>query len=299
MDGNYNIVSILKERVPKYCGIDVKSEAFIQFITEYNASENVINKFNNIAFLGQLELYNGVVFSVKEIIIRNEFISGENIFIGINDVYEYIILSLKSGKIGFLSYENRTDNTIGNKKVRWEYSSLEEFFIDQLKPNEGDFDKYLISKIFNTKVLDVMELISNATKYKFKKPPLLFKKWLIEVGFDKGFCFFDKVLINDMSGLFSFETIMQMNPKERRLMNPSFFVIGSTPDGGFVVLDRRVSPYQVGYVAIHEVGDEDSWQNYYIKVSNDLGSYLHDLVFLDIIPGDYYDAKQLESTESP
>lgn len=291
MDGNYNIVSILKELVPKYIGIGFESVVFQDFLIEHNASDTIIQKFKKFNFKGELELYNGVVFSVKEIIIRNEFISGENIFIGINDVYEYIILSLKSGKIGFLSYENRTDNTIGNKKVRWEYSSLEEFFIDQLKPNEGDFDKYLISKIFNTKVLDVMELISNATKYKFKKPPLLFKKWLIEVGFDKGFCFFDKVLINDMSGLFSFETIMQMNPKERRLMNPSFFVIGNTPDGGFVVLDRRVSPYQVGYVAIQEIGDEGNWENYYLKVSNDLGCFLHDLIILDILPSDYYQEK--------
>lgn len=291
MDGNYNIVSILKELVPKYIGIGFESVGFQDFLIEHNASDTIIQKFKKFNFKGELELCNGIIFSEKEIIVRNEFVSGDNVFIGINKDYEYIILNLKTSQIGFLRYEYRTKNKVSNKIVSWTFPSLEKFFIKQLKHQNNVFDRYLISNVFNTNVLAVMELISSASQYKFIDPPLYFKKWLSEVGFDDDFYLKKKVLENEMNGLFSFEMIMEMNPQFRMKKNPSFFVIGKTPDGGFIVLDRRTIPFQIGYVAIQEIGDEGNWENYYLKVSNDFGCFLHDLIILDILPSDYYQEK--------
>ena len=53
-----------------------------------------------------------------------------------------------------------------------------------------------------------------------------------------------------------------------------------------------VSP-SIGYVSIEEAGDEESWDDYYVLVSQTLGSFLHDSNFLGILPDDYYQAKKL------
>lgn len=48
----------------------------------------------------------------------------------------------------------------------------------------------------------------------------------------------------------------------------------------------------IGYVSIEEAGDEESWDDYYVLVSQTLGSFLHDSNFLGILPDDYYQAKE-------
>ena len=156
---------------------------------------------------------------------------------------------------------------------------------------------YLVPEYFNVDAVSVMRALSDCGLGRLAQPPRTFRNWIHNAGVPLAFCFQEIVPTEEMTAgacvIFPYKQIVTANYEVRRRINPHFLVIGSCPDGNLVVLDARHNALNIGYVSIEEAGDEEPWDDYYVYVSQTLGSFLHDSNFLGILPDDYYQAKRL------
>ena len=277
-------------------GSKIRPDARLAFLIGRNASACVLDAFESIPFLRQIALPEGILFSGREIYRRNEFVKGDFIVVGARRDYAFYVVNLRTGGVGTIP-SCEIDDSISDETV--DYLSLR--FVDFASAAEQKFvqpnSTYLVPEYFNVDPVSVMHALSDCGLGQLAQPPKTFRLWIHNVGLPKGFCFHETVPTEEMPAgacaIFPYKQIVVANYEVRRRNNPHYLVIGSCPDGNLVVLDTRHSVPSVGYVSFEEAGDEESWDDYYVRVSPTLGSFLHDSNFLGILPDDYYQAKKL------
>lgn len=293
---------LLREVLPWYRGIGISSPRLSAFLNARKACDDVCRIFASTSLTGQIGLNDGILFSEREIITRNEFVDGRFIVIGSCRDYSPIVLDSRNGAIGFMQNCMVIDHVFLKKNFVPIAESFAEFLIDNIMREDVSRSEYLVPVFFDTDASSVIERLMDCGQGKLGEvvaTSRIFRDFLANVGIDRSLVFNDVMPIREIAAgtcdLFTYQDIMKCNFASRRQMNPRFIVIGGCLDGGFVVLylrDNVASP-EVGYVAFAEVGDEGPWLPHYVKVSSSLGCFLHDSNFLDILPYDYYQAVEL------
>lgn len=272
------------------------SEYFLRFIKERGASARVLEEFASISITGQIALTDGLIFSEREIFIRNEFVTGEFIYIGARQDYDSFVLNLHSGMVGITQAEDE-NMSISEEDVESINIDLIHLLANAKSMEKGLLDAYIVPRYFHIDDVRIMKKLSKFGLGHITRSTKAFRSWLHHAGVPEGFCLYQYAPVEEVPvsacSFFSYRLIMKANFPERRQMNPKFMVIGTCPDGTFIVLDFRRKTPSVGYVAIEEVGDEEPWDKYFVNISPTLGSFLHDAVLLQILPDDYYQAKEL------
>lgn len=291
-----DIYKRLKHLIPQYCGIGKRSDRFVSFLKGRGASERLVRMFDYFSFSGQIELDNGIIFSENEIIVRNEFHEGKYFIFGSDDKYSPFVINLETCDVGIVRnyvYINEIDV----KSVTSLHISLPEFLAIHLICTQDVIPPYCTDKHFNVDAISIMRSYSGHSGIVVSRTTSKFRQWLESVGINKTFPLYE---VTPKTCFFAGECtigseleIMEANFKERRDANPMFVCIGTCPDGCLVVLDLSTPEPSVGYVAIMEIGDNPSWENYYVCVSKSFADFIHDSNFLSILPCDYYQALEL------
>jgi hypothetical protein len=302
MTDGEKLEKLLREVLPWYRGIGVSSPRFYAYLKSRKACDDVCRILASVSLTGQIGLKDGILFSEREIIKRNEFVDGRFIVIGSCRDYSPIVLDPRSGAIGLMQNCVVSDHVFRKKNFVLIAESFAEFLIDNIMREVISQSEYLVPVFFDTDASSVIERLVDCGHGELGEvvtTSRLFRDFLANVGIDRSLVFNDVMPIREIAagtcGLFTYQDIMKCNPASRRQMNPRFIVIGGCLDGGFVVLylrDNVASP-EVGYVAFAEVGDEGPWLPHYVKVSPSLGCFLHDSNFLGTLPYDYYQALEL------
>jgi hypothetical protein len=277
-------------------GTKIRSDALLAFLKGRNASTRVLEAFECIPFPRQIALPDGILFAEREIFRRNEFVNGDFIVIGARRDYAFYVINLRTSSVGVITAHEECDS-IPEETVE----SLGLRLVDFVPAVKQEFSQskstYLVPEYFNVDEISVMQALSDCGLGHLAQPPRMFRSWIHNVGVPKPFCFNEIVPTEEIAAgacvIFPYEQIVIANYEVRRRINPQYLVIGSCPDGNLVVLDTRRNALSIGYVSIEEAGDEESWDDYYVYVSQTLGSFLHDSNFLGILPDDYYQAKKL------
>lgn len=293
---------LLREVLPWYRGIGISSPRLSAFLNARKACDDVCRIFASTSLTGQIGLNDGILFSEREIIKRNEFVDGRFIVIGSCRDYSPIVLDSRSGVIGLMRNCMVIDHVFREKNFVPIAESFAEFLTDNITREDISQSEYLVPVFFDTDASSVIARLVDCGQGKLGEvvaTSRIFRDFLANVGIDRSLVFNDVMPIREIAAgtcdLFTYKDIMKCNPASRRQMNPRFLVIGGCLDGGFVVLylrDNVASP-EVGYVAFAEVGDEGPWLPHYVKVSPSLGCFLHDSNFLGTLPYDYYQALEL------
>ena len=190
-----------------------------------------------------------------------------------------------------------TDGHMTEEMVAYLNVGFAHFVVSRKQENPLPDPTCLVPQYFNVDDVAIMRVLFDCGLARLSKSPRTFRRWLSDAGIPETFCFQKIAPISEVTAgacvIFPYTQIVSVNYERRRRINPRFLVVGSCPDGNLVVLDMRRSALSIGYVAFEEVGDEASWDDYYVHISQTLGSFLHDSNFLGILPDDYYQAKRL------
>ena len=277
-------------------GSKICCDALLAFLKAKNASAHVVDSFEEISLSRQIALSDGIIFSGREILRRNEFVSGDFIVIGARRDYAFYVTNLRTGGVGLIPSHEEGDS-IPRETVKCLGLKIADFLSASCQIGSQPDSTYLVPEYFNVDEIAVMQMLSDCCLGSVEKTPETFSRWIHDVGVPKNYCLCDFVPMEEMSAgacvIFPHKQIMAVNYEMRRRINPHYLVVGSCPDGNLVVLDIRRSVPSIGYISIEEAGDEESWDDYYVLVSQTLGSFLHDSNFLGILPDDYYQAKKL------
>lgn len=275
-------------------GMKAQSDTLLAFLKCKNASTRVFDVLGSISFSRQMALPDGILFSGREILRRNEFINGDFIVIGARRDYAFYVINLHTGSVGVISSHEEGDSIPEGAVV--DLSSIDFSFGGKQKVLHSD-SKYLVPEYFNVGEIPVMRALSNSGLGRLSQPSKTFRRWIHNAGIPNWFCFYEIVPMKEMSAgacvIFPYTQIFTANYEARRRINPYYLVIGCCPNGDLVVLDTSYHTLSIGYVAIEEVGDEKPWDDYCVHISRTLGSFLHDSNFLGILPDDYYQARKL------
>ena len=232
----------------------------------------------------------GIVFSGREILRRNEFVSGDFIVIGARRDYAFYVTNLRTGGVGLIP-SHEEGNSIPRETVECLGLRFVDFLSASSQIGSQPDSTYLVPEYFNVDAIAVMQMLSDCCLGSVEKTPETFRRWIHDVGVPKNYCLCDFVPMEEMSAgscvIFPHKQIVAVNYEMRRRINPHYLVVGSCPDGNLVVLDIRRSVPSIGYVSIEEAGDEESWDDYYVLVSQTLGSYTwneHDTVIEQLFP---------------
>ena len=277
-------------------GSKIYCDDLLALLKAKNASAHVVDAFEAISLSRQIALSDGIVFSGREILRRNEFVSGDFIVIGARRDYAFYVINLRTSSVGLIPSHEEGDS-IPEETVECLGLRLVDFVPAVKQELSQSKSTYLVPEYFNVDEISVMQALSDCGLGHLAQPPRMFRSWIHNVGVPKAFCFNEIVPTEEIAAgacvIFPYEQIVTANYEVRRRINPQYLVIGSCPDGNLVVLDTRRNALSIGYVSIEEAGDEESWDDYYVYVSQTLGSFLHDSTFLGILPDDYYQAKKL------
>ena len=277
-------------------GSKICCDDLLALLKAKNASAYVVDAFEAISLSRQIALSDGIVFSGREILRRNEFVSGDFIVIGARRDYAFYVINLRTSSVGLIPSHEEGDS-IPEETVESLGLRLVDFVPAVKQELSQSKSTYLVPEYFNVDEISVMQALSDCGLGHLAQPPRMFRSWIHNVGVPKAFCFNEIVPTEEIAAgacvIFPYEQIVTANYEVRRRINPQYLVIGSCPDGNLVVLDTRRNALSIGYVSIEEAGDEESWDDYYVYVSQTLGSFLHDSNFLGILPDDYYQAKKL------
>lgn len=271
-------------------------DALLSWLKGRKASARAVDALESIPLSRQIALSDGIVFSGREILRRNEFVSGDFIVVGARRDYAFYVVNLRTGGAGIIPSHEESDS-IPSETVECLGLGLADFVSASSKTGPQPDSAYLVPEYFNVDEIAIMQVLSDCGLGSVAQAPETFRSWIHNVGVSKDFCFCDFVPMEEMPAgacvIFPHTQIAAANYEMRRRVNPHYLVIGSCPDGNLVVLDIRHSVPSIGYVSIEESGDEESWDDHYVLVSQTLGSFLHDSNFLGILPDDYYQAKKL------
>ena len=178
---------------------------------------------------------------------------------------------------------------------RCHINSFRQYLHENGKVRMSDGNGPLAEPCLGLDYLDLIEIYVELGVAKARTPSAKFIRWLDRCGVNQSCDLRRKVLSVDLSvgagAVYSFANIVKSNLPSRRMVNPDYLIVGMCPDGNCIVL--KIDSNEIGYVAFEEIGDEGRWDNYYVKVSDSLGEYIHDMNFLGILPADYYQALEI------
>ena len=275
-------------------------EKFVAFLEARNASRAMLDATSVIPPLGQIEVPDGVIFSQREIIKRNEFLDGEHIVIGAQTDYSPLLLNVMEGNVFSVSAEIAEDNeSISREATTVKHVPLHDYINPSIQTLQTASSDYAVPRKFNIDAVTVMCALSDAGIGMCASPDSDFTAWLMRSGVDASFPYYKCAPFQELSAgcctLFDWQSVMKFNQTYRLVQNPHFRVLGTCPDGNLVVIEIQdnCADYPVGYVAYEEVGDDGDWMPYYVRIASSIGAFLHDSNFLNYLPDDYYQAKQL------
>lgn len=275
-------------------------EKFVAFLEARNASRTMLDATSVIPPIGQIEVPDGVIFSQREIIKRNEFLDGEHVVIGAQTDYSPLLLNVMEGNVFSVSAEIAEDNElISREATTAKHIPLHDYINLSIQAIQTASSDYAVPRKFNIDAVTVMSALSDAGIGMCASPDSDFTAWLMRSGVDASFPYYKCAPFQELSAgcctLFDWQSVMKFNQTYRLVQNPHFRVLGTCPDGNLVVIEIQdnCADYPVGYVAYEEVGDDGDWMPYYVRIASSIGAFLHDSNFLNYLPDDYYQAKQL------
>lgn len=96
-------------------GSKICCDALLAFLKAKNASAHVVDSFEEISLSRQIALSDGIIFSGREILRRNEFVSGDFIVIGARRDYAFYVTNLRTGGVGLIP-----SHEVGNVSLKLE-----------------------------------------------------------------------------------------------------------------------------------------------------------------------------------
>lgn len=244
----------------------------------------------------QLVFPKGILFSKREIMVRNADVLGRDVVIGALWNYDALVVDEITGRVGVGKIVSEPG--AGGDRVTWgdEPCSILDNLGSQFSPPSMHATAEGAGYRFVSDARSLFDRLSSCGLGKTKRASLRFKKFLHDRGVPETFCYYRQMPVSEVAAgactLFPSEEMILMNDDVRHAINPDFIVIGTCPDCGFVVLDLFFEQPRVGYVAFCEIGDEGSWRPHYVEVAETFERFLHDSNFLWTMPVDYYQAKE-------
>ena len=299
--------SVVARINPHYCGLNQSASArFFDLLQQRGAHATVLSLFEDFRLTGQLDAGDGVIFNEAQIIKLNEFFDKKNdlglLVVGCCQDYAPILLNVRTSEIGVLPPScDEGDRLRVRHSLEVVGSNLVEFLWHcnfESRRRRFHIRPYIVPYKFNTDFHRILNSFCSQGHGSYSAATQDFSTWVhsknLPPKLDALFQWFmpTSEIMAGTGWIGDAHFIMASNDLWKMLAC-GFLIMGTCPDGDFIVIDFHSRTLATGYITHEEVSPACDFRKYYVPIAPAWSYFFHDANLLGYLADDYYQAKAL------